>query len=212
MVVVVVVMVWWLWWWWWWLVVVVVCVCVDGPLSSSLSRFGFPCKLLFGLTSNLIDVLISVVWLAFMICDLIVRSENWRHLQTVYWRGPFLSNAKFYRFLKSEKINGGSCTFVKLQNNNKRQQMKFISVWNNIYLRPLAHHRPIYFEAWWIILRQWKGTPLVQVMVCGLLGVKPLPDSMLTLCQLEYQKHSLLNSTWKYKHFPWRKWTAKCHL
>ena len=33
-------------------------------------------------------------------------------------------------------------------------------------------------------MRQWIGTALVQVMVCRLFGAKPLPEPVLTYCQL----------------------------
>ena len=34
-------------------------------------------------------------------------------------------------------------------------------------------------------MRQWTGWTLVQVMACHLLGAKPLPEPMLTYCQLD---------------------------
>ena len=34
-------------------------------------------------------------------------------------------------------------------------------------------------------MRQWTGSSLVQVMACRLFGAKPLPETMLTYCQLD---------------------------
>ena len=35
-------------------------------------------------------------------------------------------------------------------------------------------------------MHQWTGSALVQVMACRLFGAKPLPEPMLTYCQLEF--------------------------
>ena len=35
-------------------------------------------------------------------------------------------------------------------------------------------------------MRQWTGSALVQIMACRLFETKPLPEPMLTYCQLDY--------------------------
>ena len=41
-------------------------------------------------------------------------------------------------------------------------------------------------------MRQWTGSASVQVMACRLFGTKPLPDPMLTSCQLDpYEQTSV---------------------
>ena len=39
-------------------------------------------------------------------------------------------------------------------------------------------------------MRPWAGSTLVQVMACRLFGAKPLPEPMLTFCQLDPQEQT----------------------
>ena len=55
---------------------------------------------------------------------------------------------------------------------------------------------------------RWNGSALVQVMAYCLFGTKPLPEIMLTYCQLEEQTSVKFES--KYKTFHWRKCIWKC--
>ena len=46
-------------------------------------------------------------------------------------------------------------------------------------------------------MRQWIGSPLVQIMACRLFGAKPLPESMLDDCQMDscFSGHFVLGET-----------------
>ena len=47
---------------------------------------------------------------------------------------------------------------------------------------------------------QWTGSALVQVMACHLFGAKPLPELMLTHCQLDPQEQISVKFESKYEH------------
>ena len=49
--------------------------------------------------------------------------------------------------------------------------------------------------------RQWTGQSLVRVMVCRLLGAKPLPEPMLAYYQLDPLEHTSMKFESKYKSF-----------
>ena len=42
-------------------------------------------------------------------------------------------------------------------------------------------------------MRNWTGSTLVQVMACRLLGAKPLPEPVVTYCQLDPQEQTSVN-------------------
>ena len=50
-------------------------------------------------------------------------------------------------------------------------------------------------------MRRWTGPALVQVMVCRLSGAKPLPESVLTYCQLDPWERTSMKFESKYKIF-----------
>ena len=50
-------------------------------------------------------------------------------------------------------------------------------------------------------MRHWTGTALVQVMACRLFGAKPLPEPMLTYCQLDPKKQTSVKFESQYKIF-----------
>ena len=56
-------------------------------------------------------------------------------------------------------------------------------------------------------MRQWTSSSLVQIMACRLLGAKPLPEPMLSYCQLDSVKYES-----EFYHFQWRKCNWKCCL
>ena len=65
-----------------------------------------------------------------------------------------------------------------------------------------------------ICMRQWTGSALVPSMACRLFGAKPLPETILTYCQLDpweqtYMKYRLLNGGPLSKG-RWNNWS--CHL
>ena len=62
--------------------------------------------------------------------------------------------------------------------------------------------------AYW---RQWTGSSLIRVMACCLVGATPLPELMLTHCQLDPKEQTELKSKSKYI-FPLIKCIWKCHL
>ena len=43
-------------------------------------------------------------------------------------------------------------------------------------------------------MHQWTGSALVQVMACHLLGAKPLPEPMVSYCQLDFWEYIKWNS------------------
>ena len=59
---------------------------------------------------------------------------------------------------------------------------------------------------------QWIGSALVQIMACRLFGAKPLPEPMLTYCQLNHWEETSVKSEWKFKTFHSWKCTWKCRL
>ena len=51
-----------------------------------------------------------------------------------------------------------------------------------------------------VYMRQWNGSALVQVMVCRLIDAKPLPDLIVTYCQLNKLQWNLIGQkfhSWK---------------
>ena len=54
-------------------------------------------------------------------------------------------------------------------------------------------------------MRQWAGSALVQVMACRVLDAKPLPEPMLTYCQLDSWQHILVKFESEFYHFHSRK-------
>ena len=50
-------------------------------------------------------------------------------------------------------------------------------------------------------MRQWTGSTLVQVMACRLFGAKPLPEPMLTFCQLDPLEQTSVKFESKYEIF-----------
>ena len=61
-------------------------------------------------------------------------------------------------------------------------------------------------------MRQWTGSSLVQVMACRLFGAKPLPEPMLTYCQLDSWEHISVKFESEFYHFHSRKCNWKCRL
>ena len=59
---------------------------------------------------------------------------------------------------------------------------------------------------------QWIQQVLVQVMACHLLGAKPLPEPMLTYCQLDPLEQTSVNFKSKYEVFHSWKCIWKCRL
>ena len=51
-----------------------------------------------------------------------------------------------------------------------------------------------------------------QVMASPLYGTNPLPEPMLTLCQLYPKEQTLVKFQWQYKHFHSKKYIWICHL
>ena len=49
-------------------------------------------------------------------------------------------------------------------------------------------------------MRRWTGSGLVQIMACRLDGTKPLPEPMLTYCQLEPKEHISVKFYLKFKY------------
>ena len=49
-------------------------------------------------------------------------------------------------------------------------------------------------------MRRWTGSGLVQIMACRLDGTKPLPEPMLTYCQLEPKEHLSVKFYLKFKY------------
>ena len=56
-------------------------------------------------------------------------------------------------------------------------------------------------EARWQYMRQWIGSPLVQIMACRLFGAKPLSEPMLGYCQLDPWEQTSVEFRSKYKIF-----------
>ena len=48
-------------------------------------------------------------------------------------------------------------------------------------------------------MRLWTGATLLQVMACRLFGAKPLPEPMMTYCQLDPKEQTSVQFKWKYK-------------
>ena len=61
-------------------------------------------------------------------------------------------------------------------------------------------------------LRQWTGSSLVHVMASRLFGAKPLPEPMLTYCQLDSWEHISVKFESEFYHFHSRKYNWKCRL
>ena len=61
-------------------------------------------------------------------------------------------------------------------------------------------------------MRLWTGPQLVQVMACRLFGAKPIPEPMLTFCQLDPWEQTSVKCESKYKSF--HSWDCiwKCRL
>ena len=59
---------------------------------------------------------------------------------------------------------------------------------------------------------QWTGSALVQVMACRLFGAKPLPEPMLSYCQLYSWEQISVKLESKFCHFHPRKCIWKCCL
>ena len=57
---------------------------------------------------------------------------------------------------------------------------------------------------------QWTGSALFQVMACHLFGIKPLPEPMLTYCQLNLQEQTSVKFKLKYKTLHSWKCMGKC--
>ena len=50
-------------------------------------------------------------------------------------------------------------------------------------------------------MRQWIGSPMVQVMACRLFRAKPLPEAMLAYCQLNSWEHTSVKYESEFYHF-----------
>ena len=61
-------------------------------------------------------------------------------------------------------------------------------------------------------MRQWTGSSLVQVMACRLFGAKPLPEPMLSYCQLDSWEHISVKFESEFYHFHSRKCNWICRL
>ena len=61
-------------------------------------------------------------------------------------------------------------------------------------------------------MRQWTGSTLLQVMACRLFGSQPLPEPMMTVCQLDPQEQTSVKLESKYKTLHSWKCSWKCHL
>ena len=61
-------------------------------------------------------------------------------------------------------------------------------------------------------MRQWTGSTLVQVIACCLFGTKPLPEPMLSYCQLYLYKQTSVKFESIYKTYNSWKCTWKCLL
>ena len=59
---------------------------------------------------------------------------------------------------------------------------------------------------------QWTGSSLVQVMACCLFGTKPLPETMLPVCQLNPWEQISMKFLSEFYHFHSRKCIWKCCL
>ena len=61
-------------------------------------------------------------------------------------------------------------------------------------------------------MHQWAGSSLVQVKACRLFGAKPLPEPMLTYCQIDSWEQILVKFKWEFYHFHSRKciWNVVC--
>ena len=55
-------------------------------------------------------------------------------------------------------------------------------------------------------MRQSTGSALVHVMACCLFGAKPLPEPMLTYCQLDSWEQISVKIETEFYHFHKRKW------
>ena len=61
-------------------------------------------------------------------------------------------------------------------------------------------------------MHQWTGPALVQVMACHLFGDKPLPEPMLSYCQLDSWEQISLNLKLEFYNFHSRKCIWNCRL
>ena len=62
------------------------------------------------------------------------------------------------------------------------------------------------------LVHQWTGSALVQVMSCHLFGAKPLPEPMLTYCQLDSWEQISVKFESEFHHFHSRKCIWNCRL
>ena len=61
-------------------------------------------------------------------------------------------------------------------------------------------------------MHQWTGWALVQIMACRLFGTKPLPEPMMTYCQLDSWEQISVKSESELYHFHSIKCIWKCCL
>ena len=61
-------------------------------------------------------------------------------------------------------------------------------------------------------IRWWTVSSLVQIMACRLFGTKPLPEPMLTYCQLDSWEQISVKFESEFCHFHSRKFIWKCCL
>ena len=61
-------------------------------------------------------------------------------------------------------------------------------------------------------MREWIGSALVQIMACHLFGAKPLPEPMLTYCQLDSWEQKFSEIWIRTLSFSFRKMHLKCCL
>ena len=57
-------------------------------------------------------------------------------------------------------------------------------------------------------MRQWTGSALVRVIACRLFGAKPLPEPMLTYCQLDPWEQTSVNRLAIFRHTS--SWLLQC--
>ena len=62
------------------------------------------------------------------------------------------------------------------------------------------------------LMRQWKVSPLVQIMACRLVGAKPFPEPRMVYCQLDAQEQVSMKLESEFYHFHSIKCVWKCRL
>ena len=90
-------------------------------------------------------------------------------------------------------------------------QCNVISHWMGTHTKWSLHF--LYSHANWsthqspvdIFISQWTGSSLVKVMACHLCGAKPLSEPIMTYCQLDPWKLTLVKFQTKYRSFLPRK-------